>query len=291
MADKPIQETTSTYFNYILKPNAVPLSVDRLEPEVIEEFNRIIDSGFGDEAEAVKRRFRYLIPYVLQAIDWNAYGIPLEAWQLRYYYQRDRFLQKTGLSYEDFLNNEYLMEAVGQLQLDPEPTFEFILFLKYYFDLRAELRYSSVEMLQKLKDALKPGSERISMDVVVDGRHFKFANSHFIKRLFESVDETTLGDGAFNNDFNEGGSRDKIRALDYYLVKTLLDYLPMKVERRRGQYSQAERNFVLSVLNFTGRLIGDDREFICGFYNNATFDKLMRDFKEQPIPFAMELFL
>lgn len=106
MTDKTIQETTSTYFNYILNRDVVPLSVDQLQPEVVEEFTRIIESGFSDEAELVKRRFKYIIPYVLQSIDWDAYGIPLEAWQLRYYYQRERFLQKTALKYDDFLNHE-----------------------------------------------------------------------------------------------------------------------------------------------------------------------------------------
>lgn len=144
MDNKPIQETTSTYFNYILNRNVVPLSVEQLHPKVVEKFNQIIDSGFGDEAEAVKRRLRYIIPYILQSIDWDAYGIPLEAWQLRFYYQRERFLQKTGLDYEKFIKHEFLIEAIQQLRLDSEPTFEFILFLKYYFDLRAELKYSSV---------------------------------------------------------------------------------------------------------------------------------------------------
>ena len=148
-----------------------------------------------------------------------------------------------------------------------------------------------MEQLEKLKEALKGDTEKISMEVIVDGRHFKFANSNFIRSLINSTDTMKFKEGAFNNDFNEGSSREKIRALDYYLVKTLLDYLPIKVERRRGQYTQAERNFALSVLNYTGRLVGEEPEFLCGFENNATFDKLMRDFKNQPIPFVMELFL
>ena len=291
MSNRLVQEKTSTYFNYILNRNVMPLSVDQLSPEIVEKFNHIIDSGFGDEAEIVKRRFNYIIPYVLQSIDWDAYGIPLEAWQLRFYYQRERFLQKTGLKYDDFLNHTYLQGAISQLQLEPEPTFEFILFLKYYFDLRSELKYSSIEMLQKLKESLITESDRVSMDVMIDGRHFKFANSLFIKKLFDSIDVAALSQGAFTNEFNEGAHREKIRALDYYLVKTLLDYLPIKVVKRRGQYTQAERNFALSVLNYIGRLSGEEPEFLCGFDNNATFDKLMRDFRDKPIPFAMELFL
>lgn len=61
--------------------------------------------------------------------------------------------------------------------------------------------------------------------------------------------------------------------------------------RRGGRFSQAERNFGLSVLSLCGRLPDTDRENQCGPQNNVTFDKLMRDFAGQPIPFAMELFL
>ncbi len=48
---------------------------------------------------------------------------------------------------------------------------------------------------------------------------------------------------------------------------------------------------VLSVLSICERLPDIDREGECSQENNATFDKLMRDFKDTPIPFAMELFL
>lgn len=291
MEEKPIQETTSTYFNDILKKEVVPLTVDQITEDVINRFNQIIEDGFPDEAEEVKQRFKYIIPYILQAIDWDAYGIPLEAWQLKYYYQRERFLRKTRLRYEEFLNHEYLQNAIRELGLDPEPTFEFLLFLKYYLDLRSELRHSSVEQFEKLKESIQQSPERISMEVVVDGRHFKFVNGNFIRQLINSVNASQFVQGAFNNDFNEGSSREKIRALDYYLVKTLLDYLPISVERKRGQYTQVERNFGLSLLNYIGRLTGDEPEFLCGFDNNATFDKLMRDFKNHRIPFVMELFL
>lgn len=289
--ERPSQETTSIYFNDILKRGVVPVSVEELPEETVRNFNRIIDSGFADEAEAVKKRIRYIIPYILQSIDWEAYGIPLEAWQLKFYYQRDRFIEKTGLKYDEFLRHKYLQRAIQELGLEPEPTFEFILFMKYYLDLRSELKYSSVEQLRKLQHALQSEADKVSMDVVVDGRHFKFANGNFIRNLIASVDTSKFVQGAFKNDFNEGASREKIRALDYYLVKTLLDYLPMRVVRRRGQYTQAERDFGLSLLNYIGRLAGDDPEFLCGFDNNATFDKLMRDFRDRPIPFVMELFL
>lgn len=45
------------------------------------------------------------------------------------------------------------------------------------------------------------------------------------------------------------------------------------------------------MLSLCGRLPDIEREIVCGQDNNATFDKLMRDFAGVRIPFAMELFL
>ncbi|MDE6342516.1 MAG: hypothetical protein K2K93_09370 [Muribaculaceae bacterium] len=291
--EQNIQETTSVYFNNIIRRDVSPMTVDELDPLALDDFNRQVALAFTDEAETVKDRVRYLVPYILQNIDWQEYAIPLEAWQLRYYYQRDRFLQKTGLTWERFMEHEPMQAAIEKLGLKPEPVFEFILFLSYYYRLRSDLRYSCMEQLNSLLselDSYSGGS--VQMDVKVGGKHFKISDAAFLKKMFHTVDRSELNTGTFVHDFNQGSARDKVRALDYYIVKTLLDYLPTdKSLRRGGRFSQAERNFGLSVLSLCGRLPDIDREGECSQENNATFDKLMRDFKGTPIPFAMELFL
>ncbi len=288
-----MQETTSVYFNPIIRHDVKPLTVDELPPEVIEDFNGKIRLAFGDEAPAAIRRVRYLIPYILQSIDWDEYGIPLDAWQLRYYYQRDRFLSRARLRYERFEAHEPLRRAIAALGLDDEPTFEFILFLKYYYGMRSELRFSAMEQLtmaQEALDNLATGREA-SLDINVGGKHYRIANTGFVKAAIALIDTSRLRAGAFVNDFTEGSSRDKLRAIDYYMVKTLLDFLPIKRGGHTGRFSQNERDFGLSVLSLCGRLPDIDREGECSRENNATFDKLMRDFRNAPIPFAMELFL
>lgn len=293
MIELPVQETTSVYFNNIIRRDVSPITIDELTQESIDSFNQQIELAFTDEAEAAKRRFRYLVPYILQNIDWEEYATPLEAWQLKYYYQRDRFIRKTGLDWDRFLKHEPMQRSLETLGLEPEPVFEFILFLKYYFGLRSDLKFSCIEQFDMMVDELENcESANVTMDVNIGGKHFKINNSQFLRKMFNSVDRSRLSGGAFINDFNQGTSRDKLRALDYYLVKTLLDYLPTdKSLRRGGRFSQAERNFGLSVLSICGRLPDIDREGECSQENNATFDKLMRDFGGQPIPFAMELFL
>lgn len=288
------QESTSVYFNNIIRKDVKPVTVEEFDPAAVDYFNSQVELAFTDEAELTKKRVRYLVPYILQNIDWTEYAIPLEAWQIRYYYQRDRFLQKTGLSWDKFMDHAPMQRAIASLSLDPAPVFEFILFLWYYYRLRSDLRYSCVEQLDNLLLELSAcqDDKTITMDVNIGGKHFKINNSRFIKKCFDSIDRKHLMSGAFANDFDQGGARDKIRAIDYYMVKTLLDYLPTdKSLRRKGKFSQAERNLGLSVLSLCGRLPDIDREGECGPENNATFDKLMRDFSGIPIPFAMELFL
>lgn len=291
--EQNIQEATSVYFNNIIRHDVSPITVDELDPRALEEFNRQVALAFTDEAETVKDRVRYLVPYILQNIDWQEYAIPLEAWQLRYYYQRDRFLQKTGLTWERFMDHEPMQTAIGKLGLKPEPVFEFILFLSYYYRLRSDLRYSCMEQFDSLLEELdRYSGSSVQMDVKVGGKHFKISDAAFIRNMFHAVDRSRINIGTFVHDFNQGSARDKVRAIDYYIVKTLLDYLPTdKSLRRGGRFSQAERNFGLSVLSLCGRLPDIDREGECSQENNATFDKLMRDFKGIPIPFAMELFL
>lgn len=292
--ERPDMERTSVYFNNILRADVVAVSVDELPAETVEGFNEQVRLAFADEAEDAIRRVRYLVPYILQSIDWDEYGMPLEAWQLHCYYRRERFLAKTHLSYDKFLDHQPLQRAIAALGLDPEPTFEFILFLKYYYGMRSDLRYSAVEQLELALQALSqlPADGAASIDINVGGKHYKIQNTRFVKRALMSIDCEGLSDGAFVNDFSEGANRDKIRAIDYYIIKTLMDYLPTRrTSSRTGAFTQEERNFGLSVLSFIGRLPDVDREGECGKENNATFDKLMRDFKECRIPFAMELFL
>lgn len=287
-------EDASVYFNDIIRKDVKPINVDMLPAEVVDEFNEKVKDAFGDDYDVTVKRIRYLIPYILQNIDWNEYGIPLEAWQLQYYYHRNRFLAKTGLSYARFEQHEPLQNAIEALGLEPEPTFEFILFLKHYYSLRAELHFTPVELLKQAIEASEAstGNAAASIDINVNGQHFKITGIDAVKKVLGSIDVQRLTHSNLKNDFTHGGNRDKLRTLDYYLIKTLLDYLPIKRESaRRGMFCQDERNFGLSVLSLCGRLPDVDREGVCSKENNATFDKLMRDFRNTPIPYAMELFL
>lgn len=174
------QETPSVYFNNIIQHNVSPITVEQLDSSSLEHFKHQIELAYTDETSAVIRRLLYFIPYIIQNIDWKEYAQPLEAWHLRYYYQRERFIEKTGLDWPRFLEHEPMQRALSALNLSAEPVFEFILFLKYYYSLRSELRYSCLEQFDMLMCKLNDdASLPVCMDVSIGGRHYKINNSDF----------------------------------------------------------------------------------------------------------------
>lgn len=58
--DKPIQETTSSYFNSILKKSVEPVTVENIVSEILNTFNMAIE-----EALVVKDRIKYHTPYII----------------------------------------------------------------------------------------------------------------------------------------------------------------------------------------------------------------------------------
>lgn len=227
------------------------MCINNLPDNIVDDFNNKVRIAFFEDPDLAVRRIKYLMPYILQSIDWNEYGSDLEPWQIHYYYKRERFIEKTGLSFESFIDHQPLINSIENLGLELEPTFEFILFLKYYFGMRSELRHSSSEQLSRailaLND-LSPDAKAI-LDIMVGGKHFKITNTQFVKQAICMIDCRKLTDYSFLNEFNEGSMRDKIRAIDYYIVKTLLDYLP--IDRDPNQKNFTRRMNAISVCQFS----------------------------------------
>ena len=70
------------------------------------------------------------------------------------------------------------------------------------------------------------------------------------------------------------------RTIQYSLVKTLLDYLPIKVKKPGGcKICTSKRDLALCILYLCKLLMGDPA-YVCTKDNNITFDSLMRAFKD-----------
>lgn len=56
--DSIVQETTSVYFNTIIRRGAAPKTAAEIESSVMAEFNRQVRDAFGDEGDVFVRRLR-----------------------------------------------------------------------------------------------------------------------------------------------------------------------------------------------------------------------------------------
>ena len=256
-------------------------------------FNGWIKRYPETQHEVIKERLAYIRQYNFPFSDYDLdqnYSPSLTPYN--HYRTRDLKLKNTGLSEKDFFDFDIMQEAIADLGLSPVSTFEFILFL--WDELWTWLNVGKTEFSEKrMKEAFnlmdKKPEEKVELDIKIGKKHFIFKNERFVKSILASF---ISADIAFENQ-TETLYPTK-REIDYILVKTLLDKLPIRHSKeKKGNYTQAERNFALCVLWLTGELNhkrSDDPYFFCTKENNATFDKLMRDYKGLVPPPIIPLF-
>ncbi len=266
-----------------------PLPENYIEHARWEEdfmFNAWVKKYPESEHQNIKEQLKYISEYSLKYPDFDG-----EEWHpshsaLTHYQYRDDKLKNSGLSEKEFYDFDILQEAIKNLGLSAKPTFEFIVYI--WHELRRWLYYGNIERIEdKVNRLVSRIDERpddsMELDIKVGGKHFKFSNKKFIK----SVIALFLNSKSDSGDYVETIYPTK-REIDYILICTLLRNLPIKHKKqKKGTFSQAERNFGLSVLWLTGELNhrkGDDPTDFCTKENNVTFDKLMRDFKDMPLP-------
>lgn len=235
---------------------------------------------------------KYIRSYALLFPDYDG-----EQWYpsqdaINYYDNRGKRIDSCGLSKKEFLEFDILQDSLKDLGLSPTATFEFIAFL--WHELSKWLYRGTIERIEERVNRLvKRIDERSTDKMVVDfkivSKHFKFVNQQFIKSIIALFVSSKL----------ESGDQIEIiypakREIDYILVRTILQYLPISHKKqKKGSFTQAERNLGLCVLWLTGELNHkkeDDPTDFCTKDNNATFDKLMRDYKDMPLPIISPLF-
>lgn len=244
----------------------------------------------SDHAD-IEERLKYIRAYTLRFPDFDG-----EEWfpsqtALNYYEFRADRLRNSGLSEEEFYDFDILQDAIANLGLSPKATFDFIVYL--WNELTKWLYQGNIERMEDRVNRLvakidERPNDSMELDIKIGGKHFKFSNDKFIKSVIASF---------LNSNLDSGNLVETVyptkREIDYILICTLLQNLPIKHKKqKKGTFSQAERNFGLSVLWLTGELNhrnGDDPTDFCTKENNVTFDKLMRDFKDMPLPAVVPL--
>lgn len=262
------------------------------EWEESQYFNAWIKKYPESEHEDIAEQLKYIRSYTLRFPEFDG-----EQWQpsqdaTNYYDNREQRIDDCGLSEDEFNEFDILQEAISDLGLSPKATFDFIVFIwrelsKWLYRGTTERMEDRINRLVERIDG-RP-NDSMELDIKIGKKHFKFANQQFIKSIIASF---------INSRLESGNQVETIypakREIDYILVRTILQFLPIKHKKqKKGTFTQAERNLGLCVLWLTGELNhkkGDDPTDYCTKDNNATFDKLMRDYKDMPLPIISPLF-
>lgn len=272
-------------------PTLPPDYKESAEWEESQFFNAWIKKYPESKHKEIIERLKYIRSYALLFPEYDG-----EQWvpsqdAINYYDNRGRRIDASGLSSKEFYEFDILQDAITELGLSPIATFEFIAFI--WRELSKWLYRGTIERMEDRVNRLtnrieERPNDKMELDIKVGSKHFKFANQQFIKSLIAS----------FINSNPESGNQVEIiypakREIDYILVRTILQYLPISHKKqKKGAFTQAERNLGLCVLWLTGELnhkMGDDPTDFCTKDNNATFDKLMRDYKDMPLPIISPL--
>ncbi len=253
-------------------------------------FNAWIKKYPAEEHANIKERLQYIRKYFLSYPDFDGEEwFPSQA-AINYYELRQERLEYSKLSEADFYSLKEIQESIKELGIQPKPTFEFIVYL--WDILKRWWEHGDVEpVAERIKRLFglieKQPDDRLKLDVSVGRRHIKFENDRFIKSLFAVI---------LNSDVEGLNSVETIKPdkleIDYILIKTLLDNLPIKyTKEKKGKYTKAERIFSLSVLWLTGEIAHgkNDNPLDTETFNNGTFDLLMRRYKDMPLPAVFAL--
>ena len=245
---------------------------DSLEADFKNEYQQEDVVSILDSIEYIRiycRNFPYFNGYDYQ---------PLQA-PFAYYRSRATYLRELPFTEEEFYNFTQMQETISKLGLKPQPIFEFLAFLYHIINVWSEnqITTSGAKVDNILSLLKEQPNAKLTMNIKMGSKTFEFANSLFIESLLEFYSSHNL---ISHNLVERENKRVRERTIQYSLVKTLLDYLPIKVDKSEGvRFVQAERDFALCTLYLCKLLMGDPA-YVCTKDNNATFDKLMRDFKD-----------
>jgi hypothetical protein len=255
----------------------------------------------ADECEKIVQDFQYILLFCRDYPDYDpindTFFFPMAP--TRYMYNRNKFIEgftkitndmspiekkvakACKLKEDDFYHFDLLQDSIKKLGLAPQATFEFMAFLYHYVRQMNEDDIRCGEKLERMSEAVKNSGkeEKITMTITVGKDKFEFTNSYFLKEYLSLQHE----DGSdYMNIVQYGEKGATPRGIQYLFIKNLLTYLPYTIKKDKGiKYTQLERDFSLCALHLCGFLRTDNEEeveIICTRDNNATFDKLMRDF-------------
>lgn len=257
--------------------------------KVCRAFNKWVSDKNIDEQSLARKRMSYISLYYSKKLNLSDEVLEVVKFLDEYSVSvREKRIKAVGVSQAEFDNFEILQKAISDLKLNSISTYE--LFIYFYGELKSLRNTISIVpshfKYRQVARFMDVNSEKpIKVDVNIGGKHFHLEDDIYLKALInrylrQPLDTEVMAGGREKYRFTK-------RQIDYYLIKLLFENLPVKIENKRGKYTQAERNLALSILWLIGSLrhnADDDPTSSCSKENNATFDKLMRDFAGSHLP-------
>lgn len=268
--------------------------------DVVEERNTFIEIednelictleayGVGKDIIAMIPNFKYIKLICGHFPLYDDTGLNTSFLPVRYIHNRQKILSElpSNINQEEFYSFQHLQNCITALELEPQPLFEYIAFS--YYRISNYIKYKTETCRERIINCAKLINEEYtndkpSMMIAIGKNKISFNNENFIKSLLSIV---------YNNNYKCLYLIEKInkvtreRTIQYYLIKSIMDFLPIKAKREAGaKFNQTERDFYLCILHFCGLLLGEE-DFVCSKDNNVTFDNLIRTFQESTIPYS-----
>lgn len=273
------------FIEYVNSPYEEPQDMlPKIDETMLADMEESLEADFKKEYQQEDLAFilesiEYIRIYCRNFPCFNGFDYqPLQA-PFAYYRNRETYLKELPFTEDEFYKFTYIQDSIKKLELKAQPTFEFIAILYHIIKVWSEnqITTSGAKINNILTLLEEQPNVKLAMNIKVGSKTFEFANSLFIQSMLEFYSSHNLISHGLIERENK---RVRERSIQYSLVKTLLDYLPIKTDKSEGvSFVQAERDFALCTLYLCKLLMGDPA-YVCTKDNNATFDKLMRDFKD-----------
>lgn len=273
------------FIEYVNTPYEEPQDMlPKINEAMLADMEESLEVDFQKEYQqedlaSILESIKYIRIYCRNFPCFNGFDYqPLQA-PFAYYRSRETYLKELPFTEDGFYKFTYIQNAIKKLELKAQPTFEFISFLYHIIKVWSEnqITTSGAKINNILTLLKEQPNVKLAMNIKVGSKTFEFANSLFIQSMLEFYSSHNfISHGLIERE----NKRVRERTIQYSLVKTLLDYLPIKIDKSEGvNFVQAERDLALCTLYLCKLLMGDPA-YVCTKDNNATFDKLMRDFKD-----------
>lgn len=249
-------------------------------------FEAYLRNECQEDPKIVRTRMQYVREYCLFQPEFDGIDYFVSDEPVRHCIGRNSRLKKSRLSENEFYSFELMQRTISDLGLCPKATFEFILYL--WFHLSEWAKHGILENMEEkifrlMKRMEEKPNDQISLDIKIGSKHFKFENEHFVRSIVEFVQSSNVEALNLTERIYP-----KKRELEYLLLMTLFQNLPIKYEKeKKCAFTQSERNFGLCVLWLTGNLnhdTYDDPQDYCTYVNNGVFNNLMKDYTEVEVP-------